>query len=136
MTDSIDTNIILRYILGDIPEQRRQVAEYLKHSPSTHFISNQVLLECIYAMEITLDMPRAEITDLMAFFLARYSDKLEYDRDMLAEAFPHYLNHPKLSWVDCALSAEAKARHHAPVVTFDKKFATQIPGVKLLTSVE
>lgn len=83
-------------------------------------------------MEMALEMPRTEIADLMNFFLARYSDKLEYDRDMTAIAFPYYLRHPKLSWADCALAAEAKSKNREPLYTYDKKLATQLSEAKLL----
>ena len=131
-TDSIDTNIVLRYILGDEPEKRVRVAEFLKTSSNTHYLSNQVILECIYVMEITLEMPRIEVVDSMNFFLARHGDKIEYDRKMTAIAFPYYLAHPKLSWVDCALVAEAEARHREPLFTFDKKLASQARRAKML----
>lgn len=131
-TDSIDTNIVLRYILGDVPEQRTLAAKFLKSPDSTHYLSSQAILECIYVMEIVLEMSRTEIVDLMNFFLARHSDCIEYDRNMTAIAFPYYLEHPKLSWVDCALAAEAEIKHHEPLYTFDHKLAAQAPQAKLL----
>lgn len=133
MTDSIDTNIVLRCILGDVPELRKKSAELLKQPGTTHYLSSQVILECFYVMEIALDIPRTEIVDLLTFFLARYSNQLEYDQKLTAIAFPYYLEHPKLSWVDCALAAEAEIRRREPLYTFDKKLAAQIPQAKLLS---
>ena len=131
-TDSIDTNIVLRYILGDVPEQRKRVANFLSKTDATHYLSNQAILECICIMEITLEMPREEIADLMNLFLTRYSGRIDYDYEMARIAFPYYLNHPKLSWADCALSAEAKIKNHEPLFTFDRKLANQIPNAKIL----
>ena len=131
-TDSIDTNIVLRYILGDIPAQRTKAASFLKTPDSTHFLSNQAILECIYVMENTLEMPRTEVVDLMNFFLTRHADQIEYDRNITAIAFPYYLEHSKLSWADCALAAEAEIKHREPLYTFDRKLATQTPQAKLL----
>lgn len=131
-TDAIDTNIVLRCILGDVPEQRRRAAEFLRDSSSVHYLSSQALLECVYVMEMALEMPRNEVANLLNFFLARYSDVLEYDREMTMVAFPYYLAHPKLSWVDCTLSAEAEIRHREPLFTFDKKLASQMPQAKML----
>ncbi|MBQ3347927.1 type II toxin-antitoxin system VapC family toxin [Candidatus Saccharibacteria bacterium] len=132
MTDSIDTNIILRCILGDVPEQRHLAARLLRTPNTTHYLSSQALLECIYVMEIVEEIPREEIVDLLNFFLTRYSDVLEYNQKITALAFPLYLARPKLSWADCALTAEAEFAHHEPLFTFDKKLATQLPQAKLL----
>ena len=132
MTDSIDTNLVLRCILGDVPEQRIKAAKLFGESGNLHYFSNQALLECIYVMENVKDMSREEIVNQLGFFLARYADTIIYDRDLTYIAFPYYLKHPKLSWVDCALAAEAEIKHHEPLFTFDKKLAQQLPQAKML----
>ena len=132
MTDSIDANLVLRCILGDVPEQRVKVAKLLGSSGHSHYFSSQALLECIYVMEIVEEMSREEIVDLMNFFLARYADIIIYDREMTSIAFSLYLKYPKLSWVDCALAAEAEVRQHEPLMTFDKKMAKQLIKAKEL----
>ena len=132
MTDSIDTNIVLRCILGDVSEQRTLAINLLKSSDSTHYFSSQALLECIYVLEITAEMSRKEVVDVLTFFLARFSDRIIYDRALTDMAFPIYLSHPKLSWADCALAAEAELSHHEPLLTFDRKLANQLPQAKMV----
>ena len=132
MTDSIDANIVLRCILGDVPRQRALAVSIIKSSESLHYLSNQALLECIYVLEITEEMTRREVVDLLTFFLARFSDKIVYDRALTKLAFPLYLSHPKLSWADCALAVEAELSHHEPLLTFDRKLANQLPQAKLV----
>ena len=132
MTDSIDTNIILRCILGDVPEQRMSAINLLKSDNSIHYLSNQALLECIYVLEVVEEMTRQEVVDLLTFFLARFCDHIVYDRNLTAIAFPLYLSHPKLSWADCALASEAELTHHEPLLTFDRKLANQLPQARLV----
>lgn len=132
MTDSIDTNIVLRCILGDVPEQRLLAVDLLKSSNSLHYLSSQALLECVYVLEMVEEMTRQEVVDCLNFFLARFCDRIVYNRDLTAIAFPLYLAHPKLSWADCALAAEAELSHHEPLYTFDRKLASQLPQAKLL----
>ena len=132
MTDSLDTCVALRCMLGDVPEQRLQAAEILKQPGSLHYFSNQALLECVYVMEKVNDMPRQEVADHITFFLARYNDTILYDNELVRIAFPLYLAHPKLSWTDCALAAEAEVRHHEPLMTFDRKLAAQAPQAKMV----
>ena len=131
-TDAIDTNIVLRCILGDVPEKRRKASEFLRKDGATHYLSSQAILECVYVMEVALSMPREEVANLLNFFLVRYGDTMEYDREMVKVALPYYLEHPKLSWVDCALAAEAEIRHREPLFTFDLKLAKQLPQAKAL----
>lgn len=132
MTDSLDTNVVLRYILNDIPEQKQQVIRLLETKNVTHYLSNQTFLEIFYMLEKTYMASRERAVDAMLFFLTRYDGVVEYDHDLTRIAFPLYLEHPKLSWADCALAAEAEIRHHEPLMTFDQKLASQAPQAKLV----
>lgn len=132
MTDSLDTSVVLRCILGDDLEKRKLVAKFLEKSGVSHYFSNLALMECIYVLEKTERMTREDVVNHMGFFLARYSDIIEYDNALTSIAFPLYLTHPKLSWTDCALAAEAELKHREPLFTFDKKLAQQLPQVKVL----
>lgn len=132
MTDSIDTNIVLRYILNDIPEQKQQVINMLSESNTTHYLSSQAISEVIYVLERTYGAPREKIVDAVSFFLTRYDGIVIYDHDLSKITFPLYLAHPKLSWVDCALAAEAEIKRHEPLMTFDKKLASQVTSAKLV----
>lgn len=132
MTDSIDTNIVLRCVLGDVPKQRELALDFLNNSDSKHYLSNQALLECIYVMEIAEEMTRQEVVDHLTFFLARYDECIIYDYKLTSLAIPYYLEYPKLSWADCTIAAEAELTNHEPLFTLDKKLAKQHPSVKLL----
>lgn len=132
MTDSIDANVVLRCVLGDVPELRKKALEFLSSSPSTHYLSSQALLECIYVMETLEEMSREEIANHLNAFLGRYDGTIVYDYRLTNLAFPIYLKHPKLSWADCALAAEAEINGHEPLFTFDKKLAAQHPSAKLI----
>ena len=132
MTDSIDTNVVLRYILNDIPEQKQKIVDFLNNDGSTHYFSNQALLEAIYVLEKEYDVGRDKIAAAINFFLTRYDGIVSYDSELTKIAFPLYLAHPKLSWVDCALAAEAEVRHREPLMTFDQKLANQVASAKLV----
>lgn len=131
-TNSLDTNLVVHYILGDVPEQRKLVAQLLRAPNAVYYFTNMALSETFYALEKFYKMPREEITDDLNFFLARYDGIIIYNRALTKLAFPIYLTHPKLSWNDCALAAEAEINHHEPLFTFDKALARQLPQVKLV----
>lgn len=132
MTDSIDTNVVLRYILNDVPEQKKKVIDFLSSNDTIHYLSTQVISEMFFTLEKTYDLTRDRVANLISFFLARYDGIVEYDHNLTKIAIPTYISHPKLSWTDCALAAEAEIKHHEPLWTFDKKLASQLPQAKLM----
>lgn len=132
-TSSLDTNLVVHYLIGDIPSQRSRVSELLQAQSAIYYFTNIALSETFYVLEKYYQLPREDIVDMLNFFLTRYSDRLIYDHTLTSLAFPYYLSHPKLSWADCALAAEAEITHHEPLWTFDKKLARQLPQAKLLS---
>lgn len=131
-TDSLDTNLIVRYLIGDVPKQYKIADELLSSPRVQHFISDIALSECVYVLEKNYRMSRETIADLLSFFLTRHSGAVIYNHELTSITIPLYLAHPKLSWNDCALAAEAEIRHHEPLFTFDKKLAQQLSQAKLL----
>ena len=131
-TDSIDTNIILRYIVGDVPGQAIAAEDLLRAPGDTHRVEDLVISETVYVLSTQYGKSRREVVDLISFFLARFSDTLDYNHKLTAEVFPFFLAHPKLSFNDCCLVAYAEINHAEPLFTFDKKLSAQAPGAKLL----
>ena len=131
-SDSLDTNIILRYIIGDVPGQFTIADKFFRLSTSTHHIEDLAISEIVYVLTKQYGRSRSQIVNLLNFFLARFSNVLEYNHDLTSIVFPFYLNHPKLSFNDCCLSAYAETKHHEPLWTFDQKFARQADNAKLL----
>ena len=132
MIDSIDTNIVLRYILNDVPEQKKLVIDFLSDRSARHCLSDQALAEIIYVLEKAYNLARDRVVGLVSFFLTRYDGVIEYNHDLTRLTIPMYVAHPKLSWTDCALVAEAETRHREPLFTFDKKLARRLPNARLL----
>lgn len=75
---------------------------------------------------------RAEIVNHLNMFLTHYCDVIEYNRSLTRAVFPFYLEHPKLSFADCCLATMAEINGAEPLLTFDKKLASQHPSAKLV----
>ena len=131
-SDSLDTNCVLRYIIGDVPEQYLIVKKFLQKPNCTHTIEDTVISETVYVLNTQYGKTRQEIIDLLNFFLARFSDTVSYNHALTSLVFPMYLSHPKLSFNDCMLSCYAELHHAEPLFTFDKKLAKQADNAKLL----
>lgn len=131
-TDSIDTNIVIYSIAGEDPIQRKLSFGLLGEIGVMHHLSTLTISEVVYVFEKTYGKSRKEITNLVTFFLDRFSEHLAYDRKLVDSVFPIWLDHPKLSFVDCLLATEAELSKNEPLWTFDKKLAKQMDSAKLL----
>ena len=131
-SDSLDANILVHYIVNDIPSQRQAVTKLLSIPGSTHHVSDLAISETIFVLEKTYARSREEIASLLTLFFSFYSDSIDYNRDITSKIFSVYLSHPKLSFNDCYLAHDAEISHAEPLFTFDKKLAKQHPSAKLL----
>lgn len=132
-SNSLDTNIIVHYIVKDPPEQSIAVADFLGNTSDIYTVEDIAISETVYVLDTYYRMTRQAIIDSLNFFLTRYANVLDYNRKLTTEVFPFYLSHPKLSFNDCLLSCYAELHHAEPLFTFDKKLAAQAENAKLLT---
>ncbi|MBW2664432.1 MAG: PIN domain-containing protein [Deltaproteobacteria bacterium] len=127
----IDTNVILRYLLGDHPEfsPKAELGDHPEFSPKAEaFMGNisegtkkaeifdVVIVECIYVMEKYYQIPKNEISTKLSGIL-NFSGIVNSDRSEILEALLKY-NDSNIDIVDCILAA-----HSSPekiVVSFDK----------------
>lgn len=131
MVDSLDTSIILSYILGR-DKQLEKVAQLLD-SGAIHRIADLAITESVYVLEDHYSQTRAQIVENLQHFLKTFDDILDYNRELFDLAFPCYLKHPKLSFNDCCMAFYAEIGNAEPLFTFDKTLARQHPSAKLLS---
>lgn len=109
----IDANIILRYLLDDLPDQSEEAAKIISEGASTTF---EVIAEVVYVMEGFYGIPRSEITWAIHKLLC---DVKVSDRKALMYALGVF-NRTSLDFVDCILVGYRKA-FGVGISTFDKK---------------
>lgn len=119
--DYLDTCIILRIILGDIPEQKKRAIELLL-SGKTFYVDGVAIMEAAHVMARD-HYSRTDIVENLKEFLS--NTMIEYDKTLFDKALEDYKNHPSLSLDDCVLAARASGQDGSTVWTFDKKFANQ-----------
>ncbi|MDR2211771.1 MAG: PIN domain-containing protein [Spirochaetaceae bacterium] len=125
---SLDTNCLLRWLLGDIPEQAEIVAGLLD-SPETFHAADAAIIELIFVLEKIKKIDRELIQKAVSAIMARANIKC--GREIFEETMPLYTKHARLSITDCYLSVMAKKAGALPLLTFDRKLANQLGG-KLL----
>jgi predicted nucleic-acid-binding protein len=128
---SLDTNCLLRWLLGDVPEQASLVASLID-SGEKFAIADAALIETVFVLEKLKKISRETIEKAVTAVIG--NEAILCNRDLFIEILPIYASHPKLSFVDCYLEAHARKTGSVPLLTFDKKLANQLTGTQLLSS--
>jgi predicted nucleic acid-binding protein len=123
MAASLDTNCLLRWLLGDLPEQAEAVTRLLA-SQDTFAVADAVIIEVVFVLEKLKKIDRELIQKAVMAIMARANIKCS--RELFEETMPIYVDHPKLSVMDCYLSVLAKRDKALPLYTFDRKLANQL----------
>jgi predicted nucleic-acid-binding protein len=128
---SLDTNTLLRLVLGDLPEQTGLVEELTKKSPVLH-VADVALIEMVFVLEKIYSFSRADVVNSVQAIIRH--PKINANRRLFERVLPDYLEKPKLSIVDCALVHYATLTDATPLFTFDKALASAYPASATLLS--
>ena len=115
----IDTNVILRYLLGDHAELSPKAEAFMtdvSEGAKSAEILDVVIVECIYVMEKYYQIPKVEIVDKLSKILS-FAGIVNSDRSEILNALLKYEN-SKIDIVDCILAA--KSSPAKVVVSFDR----------------
>ena len=115
----IDTNVVLRYLLGDHPEFSPKAEAFMfdvSKGVKKAEILNVVIVECIYVMEKYYEIPKTEIVEKLSGIL-NFSGIVNPDRSEILEALLKYEN-SNIDIVDCILAASSSPEK--VVISFDK----------------
>ena len=126
---TIDTNVLLRWVLNDVPTQA-VAAEALLTNGEQHLVPDEALIETVFVLDKVMGLSRATVVASVELVMG--VAQLSLDRALWRTALNDYLAHPKLSISDTFLTAIAHATRQLPLYTFDKKLANQLDGAELL----
>lgn len=101
---SLDTNILLRWLLDDVPEQTA-AADALVGSGERLTVPDVALIETVYVLERVIGLSRATVALSVETVLGVAN--LDVDRTTWRESLDDYLAHPKASMTDAYLAAQA-----------------------------
>ena len=118
----LDTNVILRYLLKDKPEQFEKIKEtfsLLKTGKISGYILSEVLLEAYYVLISFYKIPKEEaLISLRGLLL--YKGLVGKEKELLLNAVNYVLDNSGVSLLDWVLCLKAK-RRNGTILTFDKK---------------
>ena len=117
---SLDTNILLRLVLGDVPKQTLLAEELIKKSAVLN-VADIVIIEVVFVLEKIYKLSRKEVVESV-YAIIRHP-KINCNRKLFELTLPIYSTNAKLSIVDCALTQYAILNNATPLHTFDKALA-------------
>jgi predicted nucleic-acid-binding protein len=115
----IDTNVVLRYLLGDHREFSPKAEAFMSdvfEGTKKAEIPNVVIVECVYVMEKYYGIPKSEIAEKLIGIL-NFSGIVNSDRSEILEALLKY-DSLNMDIVDCILAARSSPEK--VVISFDK----------------
>jgi len=121
----VDTNIILRFLLADIPDQYKQVKQMFlkaKKEEITLIVPQIVIFEINFGLTKFYQLEKAEIIEKIDSLLSTKYLHIE-SKNIFEKALYYYKNSNGLSLVDCFLLGKSEDEE-AELFTFDDKMKT------------
>ena len=117
----IDTNVILRYLIGDVTAQAAKsnaLMERLEVGTERAEILESVVAEAVWTLESFYGVPRTEIAERLAAIL-NFRGVLAAKKGVLVNALARF-GSTSVDFVDCLLAAQAQPKNRT-VYSFDAK---------------
>jgi predicted nucleic acid-binding protein len=112
----VDTNIILRWLLGDHKELSPKAEKLVEEaSPSTLLVTDVIVAEIVYVLRGT-GRDRKQTSE--ALLLIGRTSEFKYENEELVMSIINLLTKTSLDFADCYLLARAK-REKLGLTTFD-----------------
>lgn len=128
--ESLDTNIILRLMLKDVPGQCRRLQDLFMRANVRYHVADLAITEAVYVMQGSYHLSREKIVDGIKKLLL--FPGVNYNQELFDRVLPMYLACPKLSFNDCCLAGYAALNEAEPLWTFDREFAKESGTAKML----
>ena len=129
----LDTNVLVRYIVEDDPEQASLATRLIDEKSSAQkpaFISLMVLCELVWVLARAYDCDRAQIREVLKNILLTENFMIEH-HDIAWKALHDY-EEGNADYPDCLISRLNQSYDCKTTWTFDKK-ASKLPHNTLLT---
>lgn len=112
-----DTNVIIRHLTGDPPEQAARGTAALAGAERL-LLADLVVAECVYVLESFHEVERPRVAELMRAAIALPSISV-LDTPVLRRALEVY-EHDRLDFAEAYLVAQAEITGVGAVLTFDR----------------
>src|SRR4051812_47034743 len=126
----VDTNILVRHLMGDPADQAEQCTEFLYWADTgglTAVVPPTVILEIVFTLERQYGATRAQVAGSLKELLAFQGIRIEH-REQIHHAIDLYLGRRSVSYADAYHSALSIEEHDGVIVSLDRALG-RVPGV-------
>lgn len=128
---TIDTNALISFVTDRNAEQQQKIAPLFESAANLKAMilcHQYVLTEFIYVMDRVYQIPKEEISRMVADFVDMPGIEVIHEIDF--NAVLSYWPNPLPDFGDAVIASVSKARKSA-IVTFDRKFANNLKSLGL-----
>ena len=126
---SADTNILLRWVLNDLPDQAAAADTLLRNEDGCR-IEDVAINEMVFVLEKVYGFEHQLVAGFVRSLIAL--GQVDCDRVLFSNALRMYEKYAQLSFADCYLAAKANQSGNRPLYTFDKQLAKKAEPAELL----
>ncbi len=126
----VDTNLFLRFLTNDIPEQADAVERLFRQAMRgeiTLVTSNLVIAEIVWTLETYYNLPREEVQEKVLAILNTSGLNIE-DIDLLLQAILWYVD-KDVDFIDAYNAAWLLDKGIRTAYTFDRKHFARLEGI-------
>ncbi len=113
----VDTNILVRHLTGDPPEQAARATAFLAEADEL-FLADLILAEVVYVLESFYEVPRREVATL-ARSVVTFPAIRTADEHLLLRSLDIYETH-RIDYAESYLAASAERSGVHGIVSFDR----------------
>lgn len=130
---AVDTNVLVRYLVGDEVEQARAARNLLEGLTPENpgFICREVAIEVVWVLERAYGFTRVQIADVFLELIATDSVVVEVADDVASAIFRY--RQGGVDFADLMILSAAERVGAAPLHTFDRRLA-RMNGAMLVDS--
>lgn len=124
----LDTNIIIRFLTNDPPNQAEKVEKLFSQvSSSSLEIPDVVIFEIVYVLLSFYQLSKEEVIEKI-YSLINF-EKIKTNKKLIKKTLEIFKNYP-ISFIDAYLCALIFLKKHPFIYSFDKKLK-KIKGIKI-----
>ena len=124
---AVDTNVLLRLLLGDHPRQCAAAKAFVAPGAWVHLVT---LAETVWVLESNYGLARDQLVTAVELLLDQQSLSVQ-EPEVVKAALTRFGNRAGVSFSDCLILEGARKAGHLPVGTFDRDLA-KVEGAELL----
>lgn len=121
--EHIDTNIVIRLIVGDNPKNYEKAKKLISQKDKLFVFEDAAIIEVVFVLSKIYKYSRKEIAATISCLSD--IDNIIFNKGIIEDTMNLFVSHPKLSFVDCYLATVTEISQETPLWTFDHKLAAQ-----------